>query len=517
MKNKFIRLTCLLLVLLTVLPLAAACSDKEEKPGQSNGGNGDVGGSEDIFADLRQNDDTEIVISLSKFTSSQITMESYQYIQGPDSMTSDEVQNMVYDRNADVINGINVEPRYVYTTLNWDGIMADIQQKVLAGGKNSPDLYVDQAYGMIRAQQAGFLKNVLEEGSKIDLESEGWYTDYMNAFNFASKEKSYLLAGDYFMDVIRFMNTIGCNLTMFNNLFTKQGGTNLLYDTVEDGKWTYDQMMTWCEAAFVDNGTNKGRADKEDQLGLIADNDGPYVMGWVPSSNVTLFDIQKDGSFKVFKNNDERAINVIDKLMALMDGTQGVLFGMTADIDNAAAREIFIDGKALFTSGVLLSSLETTQYQQMEDDKCVIPYPKLTEDDRYYVTSHDNARVGGILINTAKFEATTAWCQAMSRTSTAVLDKYYNEALKFRYGTDRGTTKMLDIIYESICAPNWITASAICSTNNIDTSGASAPLAFWYSGTSVPKTNTYISNYASIRSQLDRALIDFNAAFEKLD
>ncbi len=519
--KKSVRIICLLLSLLMVLPTLAACSgdDSGNNKNNNNGQRPDTGDDENNFENLGYYDGEEIVISLSKYTSSEITMESYQYIQGPDQMTADSVQNKIYDRNVDVADAIGVEPRYVYTNLGYSEVMADVQNKVLAPSKNTPDLYIDQVYGMIRAQQSGFLMNVLKDGTNVDLTAKGWYTDYMDAYNFGSDTKLYLLAGDYFMDVIRFLNTVAVNLTMFQNLYPKQGGTKLLYDTVEQGNWTIDQMMTWCEDAFQDTGKVSGKADEDDRLGLISYNGGPAAMGWIPSVNVCAFNVDANGQYSVHTKTDERAVKVIDKLLALMGGTTGVLFAMSAPTNTAnAVREIFIDGTALFTSGVLLSYLETTEYLNMEDDKCVIPFPKLEASDKYYVTAHDNARVGSILICTEKFKETTAWLQAMALTSTDVLDEYYNVALKFKYGTDLGTTKMLDIIYDSICASHWITATAIITTGGVTSSNNGSPLGFWYSGvSSLPASNTYVSLYTSVKSQYGTALNAFEKTFDDLD
>ncbi len=516
------RILYLLLSLFMVILLMVACSPVggDSKETQANGGTADTENPDDGLADLGSYDGQEIIISLSKFTSAQIVTESYQYIQGPDSMTSDSVLNKVFDRNADISNSLDINPRYVYTALSYQEIMPDIQQKVLAPGKNTPDFYVDQAWGLIRAQQSGFLKNVICDESKLDINSEGWLTDYMKAFNFNSEEKLYLLAGDYTMDVIRFLHTIACNLTTFENSFTKSGGKQLLYDTVYQGQWTYDQLMTWCEVVFTDNGKNTGIADVDDKLGLVTCNTGLPVMGWVPSVNVVLYDIDESGHWSVHAKNDERAIKVIDKLIDLMGSTQGVLFASGNDIGgDAGVREVFINGNALFTSGVLLSDLETTEYQQMEDDKCLIPYPKIVESDEYYVTTHDGARVGGILINCEgkRFTAVTAWLQAMALSSKDILDEYYNVALKFKYGTDLGTTKMLDVIYENIRAPYWITAYSISESISISWASADNPLGFWHNTTPVTSSNIYVSKYAAIKSSLGRALSDFKTTFERLD
>ncbi len=525
--KKSIRILCLILAFSFLLPLAVACNGQEEKDGDQTSetdlstdhSQDEVDRKEEALQKLGYYDEKEIVINLSKFADKEVPMVTYQYIQGPDEMTSDSVQNHIYDRNRYVADTIGVEPRYVYTNSDFDQVLPDIQTKVLAPGKNTPDLYIDQIYGLLRAQQSGFLKNAYDSGSKVDFTTEGWFTDYMNAFNFASEDKRYILAGDYTMDVILFLNTMGCNLSMFQNVFAKQGGTKLLYDTVEDGNWTLDKMMEWCQAAYADSGKIKGVEDQDDQLGYITYNGGTPSMGWMPALQVNLYQVE-EGNYKVFPHSDNRSITAIDKILKLMGGTEGVLYGTSIQGLNsiAAIREVFVDGSALFISGLLLCTLETIQFQEMEDEKGIIPYPKLEATDEYSMQTDDCARAAGILISTEKFEETTAWLQAMALSSGEILDEYYNVALKFKYGTELGTTKMLDKIYDSIDAPHWVTIEAIYSDYGIVFGAGQHPISFWYArAVQLPATNTYVSNYAAVKARLHDALNSFKITFDRLN
>ncbi len=511
------RIIAFLLALLMTLPLLAACGGGgDEKPTKPSGSA--ILDDDDPLKEFSEDLDfggEEVVISLSKFTSPQITSESFLFIQGPDKVTTDTVLNKIYDRNILIADSVGVEPIYVFTNLGWDKIMPDIQQKTMSPGKNTPDLYIDQVVGMLRAQMAGLLVNVLSESetSHINFEEGGWYNDYMKAFNFSSDEKQYLLAGDYFMDVIRFLNTMGCNLDLFTQLFYQQNGTDLLYKTVLEGNWTLDTLMEWSEIAHSDKtGTKPGENDEKDQLGLLALSlPGPGSYGWYPSVDVNLYSVDKDGSFYVPATNP-RAVTAIDKMIKMAHQTNGALFDSKMDANGV--RSIFINGTVLFTSGVLLCDLETDEFQNMEDDKCVIPYPKLEATDPYLTTTHDNARVGGILKTTQHYEALSAWLQAAALTSTDILNEYYNVSLKFKYGTNINTTKMLDIIYDSICAPYWITTTAI---TDINMPVQNSPLHF--ENTIKTVTNTFTSGYSAIANKgglLESSLKDFMKTFNAL-
>ena len=151
----------------------------------------------------------------------------------------------------------------------------------------------------------------------------------------------------------------------------------------------------------------------------------------------------------------------------------------------------------------------------MEKEKCLIPFPKLNESEDYYVFTHDNARVGGILKSTDKFEAVSAWVQAASVSSTKILDEYYNVALKYKNGTDYGSTKMLDIVYDHICNPKYIVDTAVLSvTNNSFQQGSQNPTS--HGRVTEDTVNQYANKYQAASSRLDIALTEYKKIFNDL-
>ena len=335
----------------------------------------------------------------------------------------------------------------------------------------------------------------------------------MSAFNFGSSERLYLLAGDYFMDVLRFMNLMSCNLSLFQELFNKEGGTNLLYSSVRGGTWTYETLTEWCEAAFRDDGTVKGKADPEDRLGLLSTHNGPPIQGFLPSMNISMYEVKSNGSYAAYAGTDKRSLDAIQATKDLLFNTTGVFYSLDASLSQPAMRATFVRGKALFMTGTLLCQLESEEFRSMQSDKCVLPYPKLYETDtRYYVSSHDNARVGAILVSSQKRSAVTAWLQAMALTSEAVREEYYEGALKFKYGADAGTTKLLDTTYDSICAPHWIHCDAIPDMVGITLEKHPTHA----DNVTASANNTYSSDYASCRDVLIEALRLYMKEFNSL-
>ena len=150
----------------------------------------------------------------------------------------------------------------------------------------------------------------------------------------------------------------------------------------------------------------------------------------------------------------------------------------------------------------------------MENNKCVLPYPKAFENDDYNVITHDNARVGAILKTSTNFEAMTAWIQASTLLSEEIFDLYYNEALKYKYGTEFGSAIMMDIIYEHIGQPYNIIEWAVLDVANIPIDSYKRPT--WYLHVTEEKTNTYFSKWESTRAQYLEAFDIYYQKFEAL-
>ena len=525
MNKKRIRLLTLLLALCMLVPMLFACGGGGGEEDESLGG-GTFIPDDDPLKPYEELDfgNKQITISLSQFIGTEIPDRSEQYIKGPDRTGKNNVQNLIYERNRSVQRTIQVKPYYVYTNLNYHEIASDIQTHVLTPTAKSPDLYIDQVWGLLRAQMAGHLYNAYGEnktshidfGDQTQKTDNGWYNDYMKAFNFASDTKCYVLAGDYFMDVIRMLNLVGCNTTLFDQRLVKLGGKDALYEAVENGEWTVDKLVEWSEAAALDS-NNNGKADVNDAVigtGLISG--GASAMGILPACGVSMFKIE-DGGKTVKAEPDSRAFNVITKWIDALKN-KGVFkmtsipHGGTYTMENL--RDSFTSGKVLFATGIQLNSMETETFQNMEDYKCVLPFPKYESGDDYIVTTHDNARGGSILKCSSKFEEVTAWLQAMSVSSTEILNEYYNGALKFKESNDYGSARMMDIIYENISAPYYMLGSAVIGIQNLPINDADWPTDC--SIITMATTNEYTSKYQAAQGPLGIGLRDYRAKFDAL-
>ena len=114
---------------------------------------------------------------------------------------------------------------------------------------------------------------------------------------------------------------------------------------------------------------------------------------------------------------------------------------------------MFVQQKILFYPNTL-GAIEDDFLRNMNEDFCLLPYPKFDEaQENYRCSQYDGVPLYGIPI-TANFDnlpAIGATLEAMcSLSSRDVLPVYYDDALKSKYSRDPETAQMIDLITSSV-------------------------------------------------------------------
>ena len=460
--KKTVRILSLMLVFVMALSALVACGgDKDpadtKKP---------IGPNQQVTVDPKWDgvnfDGEEIIVGINETMNAYLTAagsdNGIKYIQGPDGYTTDSVQNAVYDRNIKVTSALGINPKYIYMDHSAGG-SADYQAEmiesyVLADLEDSPDLVAWTSYGLVRAGIKGQLYNALtkdEKANYFDIKFEnGWYEDFMYE-NTLDKNKLFILAGDYFVDVLRYACGVMVNIDMYNDLFASEGGIESLYETVEAGAWDYDELERTAAAAHIDSGVI-GTADDADTFGIVSDYSW-YVRNFFCSAGLDVFE-EKDGKISYIRDIGE-IHTFVDKLLeiAYADYTKNPYpysktYGKT---------EAFIRNGALFNLDSPLLTLEGTNIRNMNQKVGILPYPKYYSDASYKAMILDGANTGGILYNSDKFVPCSAFVQLMCEESNGgkgtVIYEYYEVTLKYKYTVDPGQIRMLEIIREGVCSP----------------------------------------------------------------
>ncbi len=448
------RIIAMLLLLCTLSLLLCSCSGEKEPSATDDAQTTTAAQDVDKWENVNFGGES-IIVSLSDYEPSMAksagATHSVKYIQGPDEYTTDSVQNAVFDRNTAVTEklGLDVDYQYVTYTSNPDYSTQVIEAYVMTDMEDSPDILSAKSYGVIRAAIKGMLHNALktDDENYFDFTTDGWYTDYIYA-NTLNPEKVFVLGGDYFIDMLRFTFAILVNVDMYDEVFASEGGSESLFELINEGGWNYDELMRTADMAYIDAGTIGKQDPNEDTFGMITSL--PWTtINFFYSAGMDIFEY-RDGKLSYIEDISEMH-NLVDKLIE-MGGHASML-----DPQTSSDVKIFLGGRSLYALDKPLITLEGTLIQGMDDKVAIIPYPKYYEDEKYRGMLCDDGNVGCILYNSDKFTESSAFLQMMMENSNGgkgtLVYEYFEVGLKYKLSATSHQIAMLEYIRDGMTSP----------------------------------------------------------------
>ncbi len=415
-----------------------------------------------------------------------------RYLAGEDVNAIEEIDDMVSDRNSDAEYVTNVAPKYQYyldvPEYTWGQCIEKILTVVNSNTtKDAPDVYCNFTYDLVGASLKGAFANLkntelghgnyfefLDEDYDENVDNRGYMYEYMESTTL-SLEKVYILASDYFLDLIRSFFIVPVNIGMLEsisdpNVAIDSDGDGAFtiddfYQEVREKKWTYDRVAEYSAAIYSNTGEGNAQEDIEDVLGFALAVGGLPASGVVYTTNIKI--INKDWSDEKgdyiydYPSECKELYDLFDNLRALLGKTGVAVIGQ--DDPNVskyggdcriAVRNRFCDNKVLFGSIILVGALEYDAYQKLKKDSGfgVVPVPLYHEvaagsDETYLTSIHNDARPGAIARNTQHYGECTAFLNYQSTHSNEILNKYYNEKLQYNIADgSQGTVEMLQYI-----------------------------------------------------------------------
>ena len=442
------KILCLLLALACALGCFVSCDN----------GNNIIDGGDLVDGNWEALDfkdqEVKIAVCASQHPEQQFPATAL-YTRGPDEANANEVTKEVLARNKKASELLDINVVYVESNYHIGQILDQVKLIVQTSSKSSPDVYVNDIYGLARAMTNGLLWNVKDAGDGVknyfDFTKKGYYTEYMKGCTF-NQDKLYLIAGDYFIDMIRFAFVVYVN----NDLFKRQLGQmppwcdslETFYEYVEDGAWDMDMFADLASAGYIDSGVS-GLVETTDTIvGLTLNKVGAWVLS--AASNITLYYQDKNDNYKprVMESIDDYQ-KVANKFTDLQTAL-GVYYGN----DPGSASQFFLEGNVLFNID-FLGQMESEGMRSFAMEKGLTPIPKWEDNEQkdYHSTVHDQAEVGCILNSAKAFSAASALLQYLNENSGAMVNAYYNKGLKYKYNDNKQARTMMDIVRDTMDAP----------------------------------------------------------------
>ncbi|MBR4960272.1 MAG: hypothetical protein IKY52_05190 [Clostridia bacterium] len=440
-------LICLLAVLM-ITPTLMACSDSggsETTADTASAVDTTVEETEEVdpFADFDyEGRDFRIWTSIN---AAAVSLGNSNYmIQGPDELTGDAAPDAAYERNLKVQELLNVNFQYEQLDNKYDQVKETVRKFVMAGD-NVYELIINDMYGTASLTLENMFYNVLD-GEYFDFSQPWWYEDFMSDVAINSNYQ-FMLGGDYFLDILRCSHCLFYNKSLYENIY---GDSDALYDIVLAGDWTLAKMNEIMEESYMDLNGN-GERDIDDQFGYVSFEIWGSMIPFLISSDPNYID-RDDRGYPYITMNNEQSILLLDELYDLYVEGQGswVANGLTEEL----AVTTFTSGRSMFVGYQRLGSLENTTVREMEDGLGVVPYPKLSDKQEWYITStHDTCEIGLIPMTIVPddLDYISAVVEVLCReTYKSVLPVYYESSLKMKYTRDDTSAQMIDIVHDNI-------------------------------------------------------------------
>ncbi|MBQ8577091.1 MAG: hypothetical protein IJ449_03865 [Clostridia bacterium] len=423
-------------------------------------------------------------------------------IEGPEEETGDVVNDSAYTRNRTVEEILNVNLVYTQLDADYNSCGKEIQKFIMAG-EDVYDIVINDLFPMANLSVEGNFYNIAE-APYIDYSQTYWYKDYMSQLSLDGGAHQYILAGDYFIDVLRSAHALYFNKTMLASLYDDG---DVLYNEVNAGTWTYDKMLSYTTEAYQDLNGN-GKADNEDRFGLVVMQTWGPSIPFIISADLEYTTLNSDGTLTLAMNNEKS----VELLITLNDifydkGTGNALdIFASSTTQDADTTNLFKSGQALILGYNRLGSFD--DLRDMEDEVGILPYPKFDENQENYISSsHDTTEIGVIPVTSSKFDMTCAVLEVLNReTQKIVLPAYYETGLKVKYSRDDLSSQMIDIIHDNIGGSFALAYSSYCSDIFLKSS--------FYEPLIAAKTD-FVSNYVKretgAQKKLDKMVESFNA------
>lgn len=372
-----------------------------------------------------------------------------------------------------------------YTEYTDRGLLYKDLTRLITAGEDAYDMVMTTLTdsGLGNLASAGMLYDLGSLGA-LDLTAEHWCKSSVETMTFG--DKIYAAAGPISLCYCYSPYVLFANLDMAEDF--KLGN---LYETVENGKWTLDEMSKCMKNIYEDLNQN-GEIDIDDRFPLTVTNEAGNAFYIGCGQRMT----EKTSSEVTFNIDSVQSIDVLDKLNSLFK-TDEVLktdsFASDATLSNYKTKA-FVDSNAHFCAAPMQWGV--INFRDMDADYAILPFPKYDENqDNYY--SHINTYFPvavGIPATSKRAEKTASVMEAMAYYSNEnIVPKITNVVLKEKIARDENSKKMIDIIYQNA------TVEFNCVFN---LAGTASLLREYAAGVS----DNFTSQYASLKTQAQTKL-----------
>ncbi|MBQ8566036.1 MAG: hypothetical protein IJ445_00445 [Clostridia bacterium] len=347
-----------------------------------------------------------------------------------DAKFGKEIQNAVLERNEFIEKTYGVKVNWMNTTKA--GMTGELEKATLAKNVNF-DLAAPR---MMNTQ------SIVAGGYVYDLANRE-FIDFRNSYYNENSVNTYTALGHTFFVTGGFsiISKYSANVLFVNkNLMSEvsEKGIEDLYNLVKEGKWTFDKLVSYCEAIHSDNG------DPEDTFRYVHGLHSNDIDKFFCSFGITRAGVNKATCEWELTINNENIDSAIDAVINTKTA-DWYMFGAYA-CWGPTATDGFNKDKILF----LNETLDFSEY--IEEDKGIVPLPMLNEEQgKYYVHCSNQMSVAMCIPKITQDRAMSDYfMDVLFWTGEEYVMKEYIKGLKTGFTSDKDIEMLTDYIIPNI-------------------------------------------------------------------
>ncbi len=405
------------------------------------------------------------------------------------------VNDAVFRRNSIIEEKYNVEIAQVL-----DEFPEKLLQQSASAGDHLYDLAFIGLSNIGPCIQNGYFYD-LYDVEHIDFSKPWWNPEVNEAVSMCGK--LYATTSDFSL-----LDKSRAYIMMYNIDLAERLEIPDLVQTVRDGKWTVDVMLSYVKDLGGDLDGDGKMGGEFDSFGLVMDSYNSF-MTFVYGMDVQSVTKDKDDKPVITMNND-RMVNAVERVVELTCDPSYALF--CDDFKDKTAEDYWgTSGRAFYSERALFSTcfphVLKSASEKAEFDYGVLPMPKYDEaQEKHYTYADIFCMMMGIPVTSAEPEFSGFMLEALSAASTnTTLTAYYDVSCKTKYSYNPETGEMLDLIFDGI----YYDPAMIYSIGKLrELLSVDLPK---------KKSNIFVSQYTKYEKGAQRALDKLVEAIENLE
>lgn len=348
-----------------------------------------------------------------------------------EELTGEAVNDAMIHRDAFIEETYNVVVDYV-TVKDSEGLSA--MQKSVKAGDCAYNLVVATIFNLANQVNGQYLFNMMDL-PYVEMD-KAWYSPLM-AESLSLDGHMYFTASDICPSVYQSPCCMFLNLKLYNDY----GITTDIYQSVIDGKWTLDQLISLQKDIDRDLNEDGKWSATEDFFGVGQQPTNETTTAFLAGADASF--CVKDGTTLSMGGVNERTIGIMEKLASFC-------LNITYKDINDVINFCFKEDKALFLQHKLESA--AVHLRDMESDYLVLPSPKADEAQDHYISMVSGYCTSFIGIPaTAEPEVTGFVTEALARYSHENMRSLaFDMAYKEKTSRDPRTSEVLDILLDNL-------------------------------------------------------------------